>query len=146
MCETGCVTVRLSLGKNNIILRVKDNGKGIPPDIIPKLMQRGSTFNKESGSGLGLYHARKTIEEWGGNIDIESEVGRGTSIIISLPRKESPKWFVPELNVSNKSVLVILDDDESIHLVWDARFHCLKPSNVNISLFHLSFYSPYSMI
>jgi signal transduction histidine kinase len=66
---------------------VSDNGKGIPPEILPQLMQKGATFGKKDGRGLGLYHAKKTIEDWGGTLMLTSEIDVGTSVIISLPLK-----------------------------------------------------------
>jgi signal transduction histidine kinase len=57
------------------VISVHDNGKGIPKDVLPELMVRGATFGKEGGSGLGLVHARETVESWGGSIEIKSEEG-----------------------------------------------------------------------
>lgn len=74
--------------KNGIInIVIKDNGKGIHPKIISHLMQKWATFGKAGGSGLGLYHAKNTIESWGGTLTLTSEFGVGTSVIIALPIK-----------------------------------------------------------
>ncbi|MEK7727637.1 MAG: HAMP domain-containing sensor histidine kinase, partial [candidate division KSB1 bacterium] len=61
MNSAGTVQVRLIDAGNNVKIQVRDNGKGIPPEILPTLTQRGSTHDKEKGSGLGLYHARTTV-------------------------------------------------------------------------------------
>lgn len=58
----GHVEVQLESKGQNIELRVKDNGKGIPPEVLKKLGQRGETHGKAEGNGLGLYHARKSVE------------------------------------------------------------------------------------
>jgi signal transduction histidine kinase len=66
-------------------ISVSDNGSGIPSEIIPKLMNYGTTFGKLGGTGLGLYHARQSIESWGGKITIESLLGSGTTVTMTLP-------------------------------------------------------------
>lgn len=72
--------------KNGIVnIIIKDNGKGIHPKIISHLLKKGATFGKTGGSGLGLYHAKSTVESWGGKLKLTSEFGVGTSIIIVLP-------------------------------------------------------------
>jgi len=113
-----------------IAIAITDNGKGIPQDIIPKLMQKGASFGKEghkkSGSGLGLYHARETVESWGGNINIESQLGEGTKITITIPKQQAPDWFVPEITFTKDQYIFNLDDDDSIHQVWQNRFNTAK--------------------
>ena len=118
--NNGAVKIKTTLEENNINIIVKDNGKGIPANVLPKLMNQGATFGKEKGQGLGLYHAKETIQSWGGNIKIESEIGKGTTVTLSLPKQPAPNWFLPEL-VVRENLIIILDDDESIHQVWNNR-------------------------
>jgi signal transduction histidine kinase len=121
-------TVSISLRSNEQIVNIiiNDNGKGIPEEHLPKLMSKGATFGKVKGQGLGLFHARETIESWNGSIDIESEFGKGTEINIFLPREKEPDWFLPELSFLHNYYIVILDDDDSIHQIWQNRFNELK--------------------
>ena len=134
----GLIKVGLKSDGNTILISVKDDGKGIPSDILPKLMQRGETYGKKSGSGLGLAHAKESIELWGGNIEIESELGKGTTLIITLPKAFPPDWFVSELEIIKGSTIVILDDDISIHQLWDGRMGSLKAKENNIKIKHFS--------
>lgn len=63
----------LSIG-DEVQLIVKDNGRGIPPEVLKKIGEKGVTHGKEgttSGSGLGVYHARKTIESCDGVFEIK---------------------------------------------------------------------------
>jgi signal transduction histidine kinase len=73
------VQVRVRPGE----IRVADDGTGIPPDLLPHIFEpRFSTTT--SGSGLGLAIVRRLVEGWNGRIDVESEVGRGTTITVHL--------------------------------------------------------------
>ncbi|MGZ3771789.1 MAG: sensor histidine kinase [Bdellovibrio sp.] len=108
---------------------VKDNGKGIPAHLIEKLGQAGISFGKssshQSGSGLGLHHAKKTAASFGGNLTIESQEGIGTTVRIVLPLAEAPKWFANLVDLTDKKYLVSLDDDISIHQIWSGRLQGL---------------------
>ena len=70
------------------VIRVIDNGPGIPQPIREKVLQPFFT-TKEEGTGLGLSIACRVIEEHGGWLDIGSNQGDGTTVIITLPVKES---------------------------------------------------------
>lgn len=105
----GTVSVGLSIPDGRVLIEVKDNGKGIPPEILAKLGQKGETHGKAGGNGLGLYHARTTVESWGGSFKIGSEPGKGTAVVIELPRAAIQA-------VSRMAVL--LDDDMLVHMNW----------------------------
>ena len=60
-------------------IEVSDDGTGIPAELLPRIFEpRFSTTT--SGSGLGLAIVKRLVEGWGGRIEVESEVGRGTRI------------------------------------------------------------------
>ena len=67
-----------------VCLDVIDNGKGIDPEDLPKLFRPFHT-TKPGGTGLGLPTTRKIIQAHGGEIDVQSEPGRGTKFTIRLP-------------------------------------------------------------
>lgn len=127
--EKGHVQVSLKRNQSTLVqIFITDNGPGIPQEILPKLGNRGVTIGKEGrGSGLGLYHARTTLESWGGSLKIDSEEGKGTSVILTLPQADPPKWFVEKIEIAKNTRVVILDDDTSIHQVWDRRFGSSSP-------------------
>lgn len=136
--ERGKVRVELDSNATRVFVRVVDDGPGIPEDVLPKLMQRGETHGKYDGSGLGLYSAKKKVSEWGGEIAIESKPEEGTTVEIRLPRSEAPKWFVSELVFPRDVKVVILDDDTTIHQIWDGRFESLQIKNTGVEFAHLS--------
>jgi signal transduction histidine kinase len=121
---------------------ITDNGKGIPEHILKKLGEMGVTHGKEgtqSGSGLGVYHAKKTVEESGGQFIIQSREGSGTTITMIFNKATAPKWFVEKLTLTPGMVVTSLDDDISIHQIWKGRFESKKVSEFDIE--HMTFTS-----
>jgi signal transduction histidine kinase len=70
------------------VLRVRDNGPGIPESIQHKLFEPFFT-TKEEGTGLGLSIAARIVEEHRGRLDVTSKEGEGATFIVTLPLKES---------------------------------------------------------
>lgn len=88
---SGSVTVKLTGDDSIIQMQVKDTGTGIPAEDIPHLFQKfyrvdSSTTRTISGTGLGLFISRKIIELYNGRIWVESELGKGSTFFINLPR------------------------------------------------------------
>jgi signal transduction histidine kinase len=84
----GRVQVRLSRDDNNVTFQVQDEGIGIPPEDQQNLFtsfSRASNVGAISGTGLGLSIVKKCVDLHNGQIAVESEVGVGTTITISLP-------------------------------------------------------------
>lgn len=68
-------------------LSIIDNGKGIPPHLVPKIFEPFFS-TRMSGTGLGLPTTRKIIEAHHGGIEVQSEVDKGTKFMVRLPVKE----------------------------------------------------------
>jgi signal transduction histidine kinase len=130
--QIGIVDVTLENNDIDIIIKINDNGKGIPKHILAKIGNIGVTFGKEgtgSGNGLGVSHAKQAIESFGGSYKIESTEGIGTTIIMTLPRAQAPSWFVQDLVVSENQTVVAVDDDNSILEIWKQKFNSLVEKN-----------------
>jgi signal transduction histidine kinase len=80
-------TIRLRL-RRGVELEVSDTGRGIPPEDLERIFVPFYT-TKEEGTGLGLAICRQIVVQHGGAIEVKSEVGRGTAIVIRLPEEES---------------------------------------------------------
>lgn len=120
--NSGLVIIRsLCAPEGKIEIRIEDDGKGIPDAILSKLGDRGISFGKEGGSGLGLYHAHSNLEKWGGSLQLRSKLGIGTIATISLPLVAPPPWSIDSIAVRSNSNLVVIDDDANIHGTWRGR-------------------------
>jgi nitrogen fixation/metabolism regulation signal transduction histidine kinase len=84
MPEGGELTVQVESKGNEIFIRVSDTGVGIPADKLPLVFEPFFT-NKGQGTGLGLAISYNIISDHGGEIQIDSQPGRGTTVQISLP-------------------------------------------------------------
>lgn len=83
-------TVGISCWKEGttMIFKIEDNGVGIPPEQIGRVFQRfesRSQGSKHRGAGLGLSIAKSLVELHGGTIEIASQSGQGTGVVIRLP-------------------------------------------------------------
>jgi PAS domain S-box-containing protein len=91
MPQGGMLTLRsrpdtLKSGKAAVRIEVADTGAGIPPEHLEKVFDPFFTTKEEGqGTGLGLAICRRVVEEHHGTILINSEVGKGTTVIIVLP-------------------------------------------------------------
>lgn len=90
IAKGGEIIVRGEQKKGEIILRIQDSGVGISPENRKEIFKPFWT-TKPHGIGLGLHVAQEFIQEEGGSIEVESEVGKGTSFIIKLPIAKKDK-------------------------------------------------------
>ncbi|NOX48267.1 MAG: hypothetical protein GXO89_14960, partial [Chlorobi bacterium] len=84
------VTVVTTAKENNVIIRVQDNGSGIPPEIMEKIFQPFFTTKPTGeGTGLGLSLSYDIITKGhGGELKVESTLGEGTTFIVHLPSEK----------------------------------------------------------
>ena len=81
-----CIYLEAFSKEKEIVIQVRDTGCGIPSELLPTIFEPFVTY-KEHGTGLGLAISGQIVKAHGGNISIESTVGVGTCISVSLPRK-----------------------------------------------------------
>jgi len=114
----GTVRLNSTLEKNQLVVSIQDNGKGIPQEIINRVFDREFTSGKAEGSGLGLYQAKCAVEWCGGKIKIESKVNEGTTLTLLIPTEKTPAWSSDQVVMKRGQVLVVADDDPTILSAW----------------------------
>ena len=81
----GTVRVEASPTPGGVRITVRDDGEGIPPELLPRVFERFVKGPTSTGSGLGLAIVRDLVEAHGGSVVAESTVGLGTAIQVTLP-------------------------------------------------------------
>ncbi|MDQ3908825.1 MAG: HAMP domain-containing histidine kinase, partial [Thermoproteota archaeon] len=83
--DSGTITITSRIDDSNAIVSIKDTGKSIDSEIMPRLFTKFAT-KSESGTGLGLYLSKKIIEAHGGKIWAENNKdGKGSTFTFTLP-------------------------------------------------------------
>ena len=70
---------------------------------------------RSEGQGLGVYHAKKCVEELGGRLDFKSTLGEGTSAILKLPCDLSSEVYQLQEDCFEHQTYIVVDDDPSVH-------------------------------
>lgn len=128
------IILTISLDGERAAISIADRGKGIPAKALSKIGNRGFSFEKPNGTGIGFHYSRQAIHSWNGRLSIDSELGHGTTVRIQLPTIPAPKWFLGDVQLEDMSTVVIVDDDPTIHALWKDRISTAKP-NVTIEHF-----------
>jgi two-component system, sporulation sensor kinase E len=89
MTRGGTLTLQTGQGTEGVWVSVTDTGGGIPEEQINRIFEPFYT-TKKKGTGLGLMIVQRIVRAHGGRIELESNVGRGTSFRVWLPRHERP--------------------------------------------------------
>ena len=121
-----------------VLMGVRDTGPGIPPELLKRLFapftQGDNTRTKRfEGTGLGLYLCRKLLDEMGGRIDVDSEVGRGSHFFVHLrlphatvaaeePQERGMFTFDPELARRHPLKILLVEDNENNQILANFVF------------------------
>ena len=91
--DNGEIKIYVGFVYNDAYIKIFDNGIGIPEDNLSRIFERFYRVDKArtremGGTGLGLSIAKEILDKNGGSIDIKSEVGKGTEVVIRIPTKQ----------------------------------------------------------
>lgn len=89
----GHITLRSQIHDDRAVFEIQDTGRGMPADALPKLFQKFYRVKENAsvapGTGLGLSLVRHIVEEvHGGTVEVESEVGKGSTFRVQLPLEQ----------------------------------------------------------
>ena len=117
--ERGRITLKIFTHNKRMLLAVRDNGCGIPPEDQESIFQPFVT-HKEHGTGLGLAIARKLTELQEGTLFFESIQGKGTKFILhisfEISAEEQKKKFHMYQNCSVEGIQVLLVEDNELNM------------------------------
>lgn len=109
--EAGKIQIETGRVGSQVVVKISDNGAGIPKEILSRLGSERVTFGKAGGNGIGLQSTKQWIEAWGGSLSIDSGLGRGTTVSIVLPRIDFATRFVADIPVTHGQEIIVVDDD-----------------------------------
>lgn len=123
--EFGNIKTSLEKHDQNIIIRVSDNGVGIDPNELPKIFDRYYKINPSTrlSSGIGLSLVKQLVVLMKGEIEVESQLQKGTTFQIKLPYKQAiqnrSSNFPTEIYTDNKleTILIVEDNKDLIYYV-----------------------------
>ena len=97
-----------------VVVSVSDTGSGMPPDVVARAFDPFFTTKGSKGSGLGLSMVHGFVKQSGGNTKIYSEVGKGTTVSIYLPRAQGAAVAADRARrpvpIGQESILVVEDN------------------------------------
>jgi PAS domain S-box-containing protein len=149
--EGGTVEVRASLIENSFRLIVRDHGKGISPEFVPRIFERfsqqeSSITKNYGGLGIGLAIVKQLVELHHGSIEVSSQgEGLGATFMVNIPLSEkhpllevSESQLLRSLNLSGVVALVVEDDMDARELttriLTDAGAKVIEAANAEAAL------------
>jgi signal transduction histidine kinase len=84
MKNGGVLTARVRPDGERVMMHIEDTGPGIEPQLLTSVFDPFFT-TKEAGTGLGLSIVRKIVDQHGGDVEIESERGKGARVTVAIP-------------------------------------------------------------
>ena len=127
----GSVSFKARLGRNLMVFDITDTGVGIPEDKLEEVFKpfvRIETYNQfAEGSGYGMSVVKGLVDLLGGEIRIESEVGKGSHFEVRLPVEEldEAEGLVNVVQGNNSHNILVIDDDDTLLSVINNMLHRL---------------------
>ncbi|HLN52155.1 MAG TPA: PAS domain S-box protein [Lentimicrobium sp.] len=140
--KSGSIKLSVSRAEEKLLFNVTDTGKGIPKDRLGIIFERFvqadiSMARDHEGSGLGLAISKAYIDLMGGEINVESEIGKGSSFTFSIPYK--PAEITSKVQIPGKleeickipqDLNILIAEDDEISYIYLSRI--LKKYKVNL--------------
>ena len=120
--KNGSVTLKLDANAETMTLTVHDNGKGLNFEMLDRMLNREIHLGDNVASiDPGMQQIWKMLEQNNGILHVETMLAEGTSILLTFPRTAMPDWISTQINLSEDSIVVILDPDTAVHKEWNRR-------------------------
>jgi two-component system cell cycle sensor histidine kinase/response regulator CckA len=119
--DSNRISIRSWAEGDDAFMEIEDTGKGIPPENLSRIFEPFFTTKPTGmGSGLGLAICRNIVAAFGGDIRVQSQLGKGTRFVIRLPIHAAPREGVPTRGTTQRSAqagrgrILVVDDEELI--------------------------------
>lgn len=120
--ESGHVEVTCQSNENNIQVSISDNGSGISKENQEKLFEPFNRLGKEGGNiqgtGIGLVITKKLIDMMGGNLELESDINRGSTFTLILPKEDQNNISIVDKNKKEIEFRDKSSDNLSLKIVY----------------------------
>ena len=122
MPDGGSLSFSTWSNENTVFISISDTGTGMPEEVKKKIYDPFFTTRRPEGTGLGMSTSYGIIEEHGGKINVESEVGKGTTFTLSIPndKKTVQRSISPEPSQEIKAKglrVLVVDDNEDMRSI-----------------------------
>jgi PAS domain S-box-containing protein len=137
--DDGRIHVIVQLEGLDVVLRVRDNGIGIRPDLLPYVFDmftqaEGQLDRTRGGLGIGLALVKRLVALHGGTVEVESTVGQGSEFIVRMPASRSPQSAStpePEQAAETPPLRILVVDDSadaagSLAMLLEASGHAVS--------------------
>ena len=135
--ESGSISIAIEAAENSVLIRVRDSGVGIDPQILPRIfdlfVQGDRSLDRaQGGLGIGLTLVKRIAELHGGTVEARSAgLGHGSELIVRLPGAQDPARATNErqstpADITGRRVLIVEDNadaGESLQLVLSLAGH-----------------------
>ncbi len=133
--KPGNVVLKLDSDEFYVYITIQDTGKGMPSEMVDKIKNNiAFTEGKKDGHGIGLGQVHATLNRNFAEMDIISELGKGTQFIIKFKKSLPPNWAAQTIEITPKDKVIIVDDDPSIHGDWGFNFEPIIEKYPSISI------------
>ncbi|MCP4268085.1 MAG: response regulator [Candidatus Brocadiaceae bacterium] len=116
MLDGGCISFGMTSNRENVFVSVSDTGIGMTDDAKKRVFDPFFSTRKPHGTGLGMSITYGIIKKHGGNIEVESEAGKGTTFNLSIPINnnvvQKATLTGPRPVITNKKLRILVIDDE----------------------------------
>ena len=119
----GHITIRGMEEHSNVVIRIRDTGIGIAPDVLPKVFdlfvqERQDIDRSQGGLGLGLTIVRNIVERHGGTVSAHSDgPGAGSEFVVRLPRSNAPAGLEATGDLNSAAVPTVASSDTALKIL-----------------------------
>lgn len=110
------ILVKIELVNDKVIVKIKDNGIGIPQDKLSAIRIGKLSYGKKDGNGLGIKHAIEFLDSFGSKLEIDSIEGIGTIVSFSLPVSNVEYSEIIDLK---EKLAILIEDEKYIRKFWE---------------------------